>query len=52
MIKVKDFIKFGYPTITQSVQFYQSLRKAHIFPRVSLGRNRAGASDDLRLSGR
>jgi len=50
-MKTKDFIKFDYPITTESVQFYLSIRKAHIFPNDSLSRNRAGAREDLRSSG-
>lgn len=50
-MKVKDFIKFDYPIITESVQFYLSIRKG-VYSRATVSRNRAGAREDLRPSGR
>lgn len=35
-MNIKDFIKFDYSIMTESVQFYLSIKKAHISLRDSL----------------
>lgn len=51
-MKTKDLIQFNYPIVTESDQFYLSIRKAQILPPDSVNRNRAGATEILRLKRR
>ena len=54
-MKIKHFIKSNYPIIypiiTESGQFYLSIRNAQKLPCDGLDRKTAGARENLRLSG-